>query len=133
MPEKTYDEEILELSRKDSGLPDEEFGKDAYDIYCVEPSVYRRYKDEVVRLSLCFQKWVVSESGGVMLQRVNQLSDREIAQRLGLDEDTVMKIRCMAEWDIPMECWRNAAEFKRRHRLKHPLGSPDRSIKNEPG
>jgi hypothetical protein len=133
MSEKSYTEEILQRSRKDSRLPNEEFGKSPYDIYCVPVDLYKNYKDDVLRLSLSYQKWVVPEDGSVVLERVNQLSDREISERIGLDEDTVRKIRSMAEWDIPMEVWRNAAEFKRKHRLEVPLGCPGREIKGEPG
>lgn len=42
-----------------------------------------------------------------------------------------MRIRCMAEWDIPVEFWRNAAEVKRRSR-ENPLGTPKRTIRTEP-
>ncbi len=132
MGEKSYTEDILERSRKDSRLPAEEFGKSVYDMYCVPVDLYHKYKDKILRLSLSYQKWVASEDGSVILKRVDQLSDREIAKNMGLEEDVVRKIRCMAEWDLPMEMWRNAAEFKRRHRLEKPLGCPDRDIKCEP-
>ncbi len=132
MRKKSYTEEILQRSRKDSRLPSEEFGKSPYDMYCVSVDLYNKYKDDVLRLSLSYQKWVVPEDNSGVLKRVNQLSDREISERIGLDEDTVRKIRCMAEWDIPMEVWRNAAEFKRKHRLEVPLGCPGREIKGEP-
>lgn len=129
---RAYTEEILERSREDSRLPPEEFGKSPYDMFCVPPEVYDRYKDDVRRLCLAYQEWVAPEDGGVVLERVNQLSDREAAERLGIDPETVRKIRCMADWDIPVELWRNAAEFKRRHRLELPLGCTDREIKGEP-
>jgi hypothetical protein len=132
MSKKSYTEEILQRSRKDSRFPQEEFGKTPYDMYCVPVDLYSKYKDDLLRLSLSYQKWVAPEDGGVVLERVDQLSDREIAEKLRLDEDTVRKIRCMAEWDIPIEVWRNAAEFKRRHRLEVPLGCPERDIKGEP-
>ena len=133
MAEKSYIEEILERSTRDSRLPTEEFGKGTYDMYCVPLDLYHKYKDIILRLSLSHQKWVTSADGSVMLKRVDQLTDKEIAQRLNLDQDIVMRIRCMAEWDIPMECWRNAAEFKRKHRLERPMGCADRDIKCEPG
>lgn len=85
-----------------------------------------------MRLSLSFQQWVAPEDGGVLLDKVDMLSDLEIAERLKLDEDTVRKIRCMTEWDAPVEVWRNAAEFKRQRRLESPLGCTNRDIKNEP-
>ena len=128
----TYSEEVLERSRKDSRLAESEFGKDPYDMYCVPPDIYDKYKDDVMRLSLSYQRWTAPEDGGVILNKVGQLSDGEIAKKLDLDEDTVRKIRCMTEWDVPPEVWRNAAEFKRQRRLESPLGCTDRKIKNEP-
>lgn len=124
--------EVLERSRQDSGLEESEFGKTPYDMYCVPLEVYRKYKDEVLRLSLSYSKWVASQDGGVLLERVDQLSDAELSERLDLDEDTVRRIRCMAEWDLPMEVLRNAAEFKRRRRRELPAGSPRRDIRDEP-
>jgi hypothetical protein len=132
MTDKSYTEEILERSRKDSRLSPEEFGLSPYEMYCVPLDVYEKYKDSVLRMSLSYQKWVAPDDGGVVLERVDQLSDKEMAERLNLDEDTVMKIRCMTEWDMPMEVWRNSAEFKRRHRLEKPMGASVRKIKNEP-
>jgi hypothetical protein len=132
MSQKSYTEEIVERSRKDSRLPVEKFGQNTYDLYCVPVEVYNKYKDEILRLSLNYQEWVAMEDDSVILHRVNQLTDTEIATKIGLDEDTVRRIRCMAEWDIPMEVWRNAAEFKLRHRLEKPLGCTDRDIRNEP-
>ena len=134
MPSKpaSYLDEILERSRKDSRLPEEEFGKSPYDMYCVPPEVYEKYKDQVLRLCLTYQEWEAPSDGSVVLERVNQLSDREAAERLGIDAETVRKVRCMADWDIPIELWRNAAEFKRAHRLERPLGCTDRDIKGEP-
>ncbi|MFV1961204.1 MAG: hypothetical protein ACC658_05160 [Acidimicrobiia bacterium] len=128
----TFFAEVLERSRQDSGLEESEFGKTPYDMYCVPLEVYRKYKDEVLRLSLSYSKWVASQDGGVLLERVDQLSDAELSERLDLDEDTVRRIRCMAEWDLPMEVLRNAAEFKRRRRRDIPAGSPRRYIRDEP-
>ncbi len=128
----TFVAEVLERSRRDSGLEESEFGKTPYDMYCVPLEVYRKHKDEVLRLSLSYSKWVASEEGGVLLERVDQLSDAELGERVDLDEDTVRRIRCMAEWDLPMEVLRNAAEFKRRRRRELPAGSPRRDIRDEP-
>jgi hypothetical protein len=131
-PSRTYAAEILERSRQDSGLEESEFGNSAYDMYCVPQELYEEYKDEVLRLSLSFSKWVASSDGGVLLERVDQLSDAELGERLELDEDTVRRIRCMAEWDMPMEVFRNAAEYKRRRRRQFPAGTPKRDIRDEP-
>ncbi|MFV1961071.1 MAG: hypothetical protein ACC658_04475 [Acidimicrobiia bacterium] len=128
----TFAAEVLARSRQDSGLEESEFGRATYDMYCVPLEVYEKYKDEVLRLSLSYSRWVASEDGGVLLQRVDQLSDGELSERLDLDEDTVRRIRCMAEWDLPMEVFRNAAEYKRRRRREFPAGSPRRDIRDEP-
>lgn len=73
-------------------------------IFRLDPEVYRRYKDEVLKLSNSFQR--IGRCG---------LSDREIAERLGLDERTVTEIRCVAERDVyPLEEWEKAIEFKRK-------------------
>ena len=133
MSQQSYTDEIIERSRRDSRLSAESFGQDVYEMYCVPVEVYERYKDQVLRLSLSYQKWVAAEDGGVLLKTIDQLSDKQIAERLGLDEEVVRRIRCMAEWDLPLEVWRNAAEFKRRSRLEKPLGSPLRDVKTEPG
>lgn len=78
------------------------------------------------------QKWVAAGEGGVLLKAVDQLPDKQIAQRLRLDEEVVRRIRCMAEWDLPLEAWQNAAAFTRRSRLKQPLGGPRRDVNTEP-
>ena len=54
----------------------------------LDPDLYARHKDEVLRLSNSFQ--TIEHRG---------LSDREIAERLGLDERTVTEIRVVAERD----------------------------------
>lgn len=128
----TFAAEVLERSRRDSGLEESEYGQTPYDMYCVPLDIYEKYKDEVLRLSLSYSKWVASEDGGALLERVDQLSDAELGERLDLDEDTVRRIRCMAEWDLPMEVFRNAAEYKRRRRREFPAGSPKRDIRDEP-
>jgi len=128
----SYMDEIIERSRKDSGLPNNEFEKPVYDLYCVPVELYQEFKDKVLRLSLSYQKWMASPDGSTVLIAQDQLTDKEIAKKLGLTEDEVMRIRCMAEWDMPMEIWRNAAEFKRRSRFKKPLGIPHREIRTEP-
>ncbi len=73
-------------------------------MYRLDPEVYRRHRDEALRLSTSFQR--IGQRG---------LSDREIAARLGLDERTVTEIRCVAERDVyPLEEWERAIEFKRK-------------------
>lgn len=76
-------------------------------VFRLDPDVYRRWKDEILRLSNSFQ--TIGQRG---------LSDREIAERLGLDERLVTEIRCVAERDCyPLEEWERAIEFKRRAAL----------------
>ena len=79
--------------------------------FFVEPEIYRQHKDEVLRLSdstqINFQEFLPPE------QRKRCLSDREIAERLGLDERTVREIRVVAERDVyDIEEWQKAIEFK---------------------
>jgi hypothetical protein len=73
-------------------------------MFRLDPEVYRRHKDDVLKLSNSFQR--IDTPG---------LSDRQIAERLGLDERTVTEIRCVAERDCyPLEEWEKAIEFKRK-------------------
>ena len=73
-------------------------------VFRLDPEVYRRFKDEVLRLSNSFQR--IDRRG---------LSDREIAEGLGLDERTVTEIRCVAERDVyPLDEWERAIEFKQK-------------------
>ena len=57
-------------------------------VFKLDPEVYKRYKDEVLKLCNSFQR--IDQPG---------LSDKQIAERLGLDERTVTEIRCVAERD----------------------------------
>ena len=79
--------------------------------FFVEPEIYRKHRDEVLRLSdstqVNFQEFLPPE------QRGRGLSDREIADRLGLDERTVREIRVVAERDAyDIDEWEKAIEFK---------------------
>ena len=68
----------------------------------LDPEVYARHKDEVLKLCNSFQ--TVERRG---------LSDREIAEKLGLDERTVREIRVVAERDTyDLSEWEKAIEFK---------------------
>jgi hypothetical protein len=70
----------------------------------LDPQIYARHKDEVLKLSNSFQ--TIDRRG---------LSDREIAERLGLDERTVTEIRVVAERDCySIDEWERAIEFKRK-------------------
>ena len=73
-------------------------------MFGLDPELYKKHKDEVLRLSNSFQR--IGQRG---------LSDREIAERQGLPEHVVTEIRCVAERDCyPLDEWQQAIEFKRR-------------------
>ena len=79
--------------------------------FFVEPDIYRKYKDEVLRLSdsvqINFQEHLPPE------KRQRGLSDREISEKLGLDERTVREIRVVAERDVyGIDEWEKAIDFK---------------------
>jgi hypothetical protein len=77
-------------------------------VFKLDPEVYKRYKDEVLKLCNSFQK--IDQPG---------LSDKQIAERLGLDERTVTEIRCVAERDCySLDEWEKAIEFKRKATLE---------------
>ncbi len=81
--------------------------------FFVEPELYRRYKDEVLRLSNSFQVNIQEHLPPETRQR--GLSDREIAERLGLEEGVVREIRVVAERDCyPIDEWEKAIAFKDR-------------------
>jgi ribosome-binding protein aMBF1 (putative translation factor) len=79
--------------------------------FFVDPELYKQHKDEILRLSdsiqINFQEHLPPE------QRRRGLSDKEIAERLGLDERTVREIRVVAERDTyDLSEWEKAIEFK---------------------
>ena len=79
--------------------------------FFVDPEIYKKYQDEVLRLSdsvqINFQEHLPPE------ERRRGLSDREIAEKLGLDERTVREIRVVAERDTyDLSEWEKAIEFK---------------------
>ena len=73
-------------------------------MFRLDPELYRRHKDTVLQLANSFQR--IGQRG---------LSDREIAEKLGLDERTVTEIRVVAERDCyPLDEWERAIQFKRK-------------------
>ena len=81
--------------------------------YFVDPETYRKYRDEVLALShaqqVDFQEHLPADTTHPAL------SDREIAERLGLEERLVREIRCVAERDkYPIDEWEEAIRFKER-------------------
>ncbi len=78
-------------------------------VFTLDPVIYRQYKDEVLRLSNSFQRNIKID----LPNRRRGLSDKEIAERLGLDERTVSEIRCVAERDCyDLDEWERAITFK---------------------
>ena len=77
-------------------------------VFKLDPEVYKRYRDQVLKLSNSFQR--IDQPG---------LSDRQIAETLGLDERTVTEIRCVAERDCySLDEWEKAIAFKRKAALE---------------
>ena len=107
-------------------------------VFTVDPTVYRRYKDEVLRLSNSFQRNIKID----LPNRMRGLSDKEIAERLGLDERTVSEIRCVAERDCyGLDEWERAIAFKEKAcreylegtRKKIAESSQGSAVSNQPG
>ncbi|MEE2777491.1 MAG: hypothetical protein VYE73_12115 [Acidobacteriota bacterium] len=79
--------------------------------FFVEPEIYERYREEILRLSDSFQIDIQEHLPADVRKRA--LSDAEIADRLGLEERVVREIRVVAERDYyPIEEWERAIEFK---------------------
>ena len=108
---RTQGDEVNEATSADSRPPAVNTGLTGLatmTVFKLDPEVYKRYKDEVLKLCNSFQK--IDQPG---------LSDKQIAERLGLDERTVTEIRCVAERDCySLDEWEKAIEFKRRATLE---------------
>ena len=81
--------------------------------YFVDPDIYKKYKDEVLELShgiqVNFQEHLPAD------KRQPGLSDKQIAEKLGLEEKVVREIRCVAERDrYPLDEFEEAIRFKDR-------------------
>lgn len=79
--------------------------------YFVDPKTYKKYKDEVLDLShavqINFQEHLPAE------KRKPGLSDRQIAEKLSLEEKVVREIRCVAERDkYSLDEFEEAIHFK---------------------
>ena len=79
--------------------------------YFVDPKIYKKYKDEVLDLShavqINFQEHLPAE------KRKPGLSDRQIAEKLSLEEKVVREIRCVAERDkYSLDEFEEAIRFK---------------------
>jgi ribosome-binding protein aMBF1 (putative translation factor) len=79
--------------------------------YFVDPDTYKKYKDEILELShavqVNFQEQLPPE------KRQPGLSDKQIAEKLGLELQVVREIRCVAERDkYPLDEFEEAIRFK---------------------
>jgi ribosome-binding protein aMBF1 (putative translation factor) len=79
--------------------------------YFVDPETYKKYKDEILELShavqVNFQEHLPAE------KRQPGLSDKQIAEKLGLELHVVREIRCVAERDkYPLDEFEEAIRFK---------------------
>ncbi len=79
--------------------------------YFVDPETYERHKDEILELShavqINFQEQLPAD------KRQPGLSDKQIGEKLGLEERVVREIRCVAERDkYPLDEFEKAIRFK---------------------
>ena len=79
--------------------------------YFVDPKTYYKYKDEVLALShavqINFQEHLPVE------KRQPGFSDKQIAEKLKLEEKVIREIRCVAERDkYPLDEFEEAIRFK---------------------
>ncbi len=79
--------------------------------YFVDPETYNKYKDEILEMShavqINFQEHLPVE------KRRPGFSDKQIAEKLGLELQVVREIRCVAERDkYPLDEFEEAIRFK---------------------
>lgn len=79
--------------------------------FFIDPETYHKYKDQVLALSNSIQ---VNINEHLPLEkRQGCLSDKQIAEKLGLEERVVREIRVVAERDYyPVDEWEEAIRFK---------------------
>jgi len=83
----------------------------------IPPGLYHRYKLQVLEMSPAIQYY----EGTKLRRDTNCLSDREIAEKLGLDVDDVTEIRCIAEVELlPPDTWVESAKWKQEKAGKRP-------------
>ena len=73
----------------------------------VSPELYKKYKTVILEYS-----------NAVHDSRRRALTNAEIAENIGLDEEEVREILAVAEKDLPAAWWAEADEFKKRCTLK---------------
>jgi len=85
----------------------------------VSPELYNKYKHQVLEMSPAIQYY----EGTTLIRESSCLTDREIADRLGLAVDEVTEIRCIAEIDLlPADTWLRSANWKR-EKVQRSFGS----------
>ena len=81
-------------------------------MHSVSPELYNQYKDIILNHSLAVQRYQGTQQDTTSAC----LTDKQIAEKLGLDEKDVREIRCVAEVDsIPLETYLEAEQFKKDH------------------
>lgn len=80
----------------------------------VNMNLYNRYKEEVWKLTNAHQRYEPGKAH-------RGLSDREIAERLGLSVADVTEIRCIAENEMtPLEKYLDAEDIKEQRYKRAP-------------
>ena len=97
--------------------------------YFVDPETYKKYKDDVMQYSqsvqVNYQEFLPEE------KRRPGLSDKQIAEKLNLEERVVREIRVVAERDTySIDEWERALNFKKRHVANMPSQACPQSRKN---
>ena len=79
--------------------------------YFVDPETYEKYKDEILEMSHAVQVNVQEQLPAE--KRRPGFSDKQIAEKLGLELQVVREIRCVAERDKdPLDEFEEAIRFK---------------------
>ena len=82
----------------------------------ISPNLYNKYKQRVLDMSITLQLF----EGQMESKESRSLSDREIAERLGLSVVEVSEIGTIARNDLlPANAWIEAEEEKRRKCLRY--------------
>ncbi len=84
----------------------------------VSPELYNKYKHQVLEMSPAIQCY----EGTTLVRKSSCLTDREIAERLGLDVEDVTEIRCIAEIDLlPADTWLKS-EREKQEKIRRSFG-----------
>ncbi len=84
----------------------------------VMPELYDKYKHKILEMSPAIQHY----EGTQLIRDSSCLTDEEIADRLGLDVEDVIEIRCIAEIDLlPPDAWLKS-EGHKQEKLRKSMG-----------